>query len=92
MLCRVPAKPKETAAYTGADLQGKQEGNGGREGGVGLNEEALSGRMKDGEGVFFGKGANPITSSGADLVSLAAQNSHFDGLFLPPLVPSCFFF
>lgn len=47
---------------------------------------------KDGEGVFFGKGANPITSSGAALVSLAAQNSHFDGLFLPPLVPSCFFF
>lgn len=40
-----------------------------------------------GEG-FFGKGANPITGSGAAPVSLAALNSHFNGLFLPP--PSTF--
>lgn len=46
-------KAKETAAYTGADLQGKQEGNGGREGGVGLNGEALSGRM--GRGYSLGR-------------------------------------
>lgn len=41
-----------------------------------------------GEGGFFGKGANPITGSGAAPVSLAALNSHFNGLFLPP--PSTF--
>lgn len=46
-------KAKETAAYMGADLQGKQEGNGGREGGVGLNGEALSGRM--GRGYSLGR-------------------------------------
>lgn len=49
-------------------------------------------RWRAGEGGFFGKGANPITGSGAALVSLAALNSHFNGLFLPPPVPSSFFF
>lgn len=51
-----------------------------------------SGRWRAGEGGFFGKGANPITGSGAALVSLAALNSHFNGLFLPPPVPSSFSF
>lgn len=40
-----------------------------------------------GERGFFGKGANPITGSGAALVSLAALNSHFNGLVLPLPVP-----
>lgn len=54
-----------------------------------MGKREMEGR---GGGGFFGKGANPITGSGAALVSLAALNSHFNGLFLPPPVPSSFFF
>lgn len=47
--------------------------------------EGEGGRIEAGDGGqgergFFGKGANPITGSGAVLVSLAALNSHFNGL------------
>lgn len=49
-------------------------------------------RWRAGERGFFGKGANPITGSGAALVSLAALNSHFSGLFLPLPTPFSFYF
>lgn len=84
------SKVRETAVYTGAGLQGEQEGGGGREGEARLNGKARDGGQ--GRGRFFGKGANPITGSGAALVSLAALNSHFNSLFLPPPVPSSFSF
>lgn len=68
-------------------------------GGIRSSIEWGSGRWRAGEGGFFGKGANPITGSGAALVSLAALNSHFNSLFFPPPVPSlsisassCYFF
>lgn len=49
------------------------------------NREAGDGGQ--GRGGFFGKGANPITGSGAAPVSLATLNSHFNGLFLPLPIP-----
>lgn len=49
-------------------------------------------RWRAGERGFFGKGANPITGSGAALVSLAALNSHFNGLFLNLPTPFSFDF
>lgn len=52
-----------------------------------MGEAGDGGQRREG---FFGKGANPITGSGAALVSSAALNSHFNGLFLPPLAPSSF--
>lgn len=78
------SKAQETV-YMGAGLQRDQEGGGA----VRLNGEARDG--EHGRGGFFGKGANPITGSGAGLVSLAALNSHFNSLFLPPPVSSSFF-
>lgn len=54
------------------------------EAGAGLNREAGERERERG---FFGKGANPITGSGAAPVSLATLNSHFDALFLPLLIP-----
>lgn len=49
--------------------------------------EQGSRRWRAGERGFFGKGANPITGSGAAPVSLATLNSHFNGLFLRLLIP-----
>lgn len=81
------SKAQEAAACTGAGLQRDQEGGGDRKRGVRLNGEARDGGH-GGRGGFFGKGANPITGSGAALVSLAALNSHFNSLppayLLPP--------
>lgn len=86
-----PNKAQETAAYTGAVCRESErlaEGEGeGKRSGI----ERGSGRWRAGERGFFGKGANPITGSGAALVSLAALNSHFNGPFLPLPVPFSFY-
>lgn len=84
-----PNKAQETAAYTGGVCRESErvaEGEGKRSG-----IERGSRRWRAGERGFFGKGANPITGSGAALVSLAALNSHFNGPFLPLPVPFSFY-
>lgn len=83
-------KAQDTAAYTGAVCRESErvaaEGEGKRSG-----IERGSRRWRAGERGFFGKGANPITGRGAALVSLAALNSHFSGLFLPLPIPFSFY-
>lgn len=76
LLRHAPKKPrKQQQQHTGAQLSCKesQEGGGGTEQGS---------RRCRAEERFFGKSANPITGSGAALVSLAALKSHFNCLSL----------
>lgn len=74
-----PPKPRKAASArrSGGGGGGAEERDWNREAGDG-------GQGREG---FFGKGANPITGSGAAPVSLATLNSHFNGLFLPLPIP-----
>lgn len=90
-LCHAPTKPRKQQHIqepSAGRVRGWRvaEGEGKRSG-----IERGSGRWRAGERGFFGKGANPITGSGAALVSLAALNSHFNGPFLPLPVPFSFY-
>lgn len=85
--CHAPPKPRKAAVCTGAACKEEWKREVERRRRRRSGTEQGSRRWRAGERGFFGKGANPITGSGAAPVSLATLNSHFNGLFLRLLIP-----